>query len=132
MSKSPHSAEWKLKVVEEYLSGQGTGASAPGKPSVKAPTGREGYGCRAVKKSEGIRRDVRLGRLRFELKYLTIQHFHKEKNWSIRWMCQQLKITKAAYYKWLHRTVPKALPIRMLSLCFIVTGGFNTPVKFSR
>lgn len=24
MSKSPHSAEWKLKIVEEYLSGQGS------------------------------------------------------------------------------------------------------------
>jgi transposase-like protein len=24
MSKSPHSAEWKLKVIEEYLSGQGS------------------------------------------------------------------------------------------------------------
>lgn len=51
---------------------------------------------------------MRLGRLRFESKYLAIQHFHKEKNWSIRWMCRQLNITKAAYYKWLHRTLPKA------------------------
>jgi len=51
---------------------------------------------------------VRLGRLRFEFKYLTIQHFHKEKHWSIRWMCRQLNISKAAYYQWLHRTVPKA------------------------
>lgn len=51
---------------------------------------------------------MRLGRLRFESKYLTIQHFYKEKNWSIRCMCRQLNITKAAYYKWLHRTVPKA------------------------
>lgn len=50
---------------------------------------------------------MRLGRLRFESKYLTIQHFHKEKSWSIRWMCRQLNITKAAYYKWIHRTVPK-------------------------
>lgn len=24
MAKSPHSAEWKLKVIEEYLSGQGS------------------------------------------------------------------------------------------------------------
>lgn len=51
---------------------------------------------------------MRLGRLRYESKYLTLQHFHKEKKWSIRWMCQQLNMTKAAYYKWLHRTVPKA------------------------
>ena len=24
MAKSPHSAEWKLKIIEEYLSGQGS------------------------------------------------------------------------------------------------------------
>jgi putative transposase len=51
---------------------------------------------------------VRLGRLRFESKYLAIQHFHKEKKWSIRWMCRQLNLAKASYYKWTHRAVPKA------------------------
>ena len=49
-----------------------------------------------------------LGKVRNEVKYLTIQHFYKEKGWSIRWMCQQLNISKAAYYKWLHREIPKA------------------------
>ena len=49
-----------------------------------------------------------LGKARNELKYLTIQHFYKENGWSIRWMCQQLNISKAAYYKWLHREIPKA------------------------
>ena len=51
---------------------------------------------------------MRLGRVRFEAKYLAIQHFHAEKGWSIRWMCRQLGISKAAYYKWLHRSVPQA------------------------
>ena len=51
---------------------------------------------------------MRLGRVRFELKYLTIQYYHKKEGWSIRWMCTQLGISKAAYYKWLHRVVPKA------------------------
>lgn len=51
---------------------------------------------------------MRLGRVRFESKYLTIQSLHAEKGWSIRWMCQRLGISKASYYKWLHRTVPQA------------------------
>ena len=51
---------------------------------------------------------MRLGKVRFESKYLTIQYFHSEKCWSIRWMCSQLDISKAAYYKWLHRPVPLA------------------------
>lgn len=45
--------------------------------------------------------------MRFESKYLAIQHFHRELGWSIRWMCSSLGISKAAYYKWLHRSVPK-------------------------
>jgi transposase InsO family protein len=51
---------------------------------------------------------VRLGKVRFESNYLSIQYFHQEKGWSIRWMCRQLGISKAAYYKWLHRSVPQA------------------------
>jgi len=50
---------------------------------------------------------MRLGRLRLEAKYLTIQYYCKEKGWSIRWMCRTLGISKAAYYKWLHRTMPQ-------------------------
>ena len=59
-----------------------------------------------ITKSEGIGREVRLGRVRFESKYLAIQYYHEEKDWSIRWMCRQVGISKAAYYKWLHRVVP--------------------------
>lgn len=51
---------------------------------------------------------MKLGKVRFESKYLTIQYFHAKKGWSIRWMCCQLGISKAAYYKWLHRSVPQA------------------------
>jgi len=50
---------------------------------------------------------VRLGKLRYESKYLAIQFFEKEKNWNINWMCKQLEVSRAAYYKWLHRNVPK-------------------------
>lgn len=51
---------------------------------------------------------MRLTRLRFESKYLTIKYFYEEKKWSIAWMCRQFKITRAAYYKWLHREIPHA------------------------
>lgn len=48
-----------------------------------------------------------LGKVRYESKYLAIQYFHTEKNWSIEWMCKQLEISRAAYYKWLHREIPE-------------------------
>ena len=51
---------------------------------------------------------MRLGKVRHEFKYLAIKHFHKEKNWSIEWMCKHLEISRAAYYKWVHREVPDA------------------------
>ena len=49
----------------------------------------------------------RLSRVRFESKYLAIQYYHEENGWSIRWMCRQLGISKAAYYKCLHRIAPE-------------------------
>ena len=51
---------------------------------------------------------MRLGKVRQESKYLTIKHFHKEKNWSIEWMCKHLEISRASYYKWLKREIPNA------------------------
>lgn len=46
------------------------------------------------------------GKTNSENKYLAIKYFHIEENWSVRWMCRCLKISKAAYYKWLHREIP--------------------------
>ena len=51
---------------------------------------------------------MRLGKVRHESKYLAVRHFHEEKSRSIEWMCRQLEISRAAYYKWLHRNVPDA------------------------
>lgn len=51
---------------------------------------------------------MRLGKLRFESKYIAIQYFYENKGWSIRWMCQQLDISRAAFYKWQHREIPEA------------------------
>ena len=50
---------------------------------------------------------MRLGKVRYESKYLAIKHFHAEKGWSIQWMCSQLGISRASYYKWLHREIPE-------------------------
>ena len=50
---------------------------------------------------------MRLGKQRHELKYLTIKYFYMERKWSINWMCKQLNISRAAYYKWLHRSIPE-------------------------
>lgn len=51
---------------------------------------------------------MRLGRVRHESEYLAIRYFHTEKGWHIGWMCRQLNLSRAAYYKWLHREIPEA------------------------
>ena len=50
---------------------------------------------------------MRLGKLRYDSKFMAIKHFYEKSNWSISWMCKQLKISRSAYYKWLHREIPK-------------------------
>ena len=50
---------------------------------------------------------MRLGKVRHESKYLAIEYFHTETNWSIGWMCKHLEVARAAYYKWLHRETPE-------------------------
>lgn len=51
---------------------------------------------------------MRLGTVRYQSKYLAIQHFHNEKKWDISWMCRVLGISRASFYKWLHREIPEA------------------------
>lgn len=51
---------------------------------------------------------MKLGKVRYESKYLAIQYFHNEKGWNVGWMCRKLGVARAAYYKWLHRTIPQA------------------------
>lgn len=50
---------------------------------------------------------MRLGKLRYESKFMAIKFFYESKNWSINWMCGQLEISRAAYYKWFHREIPE-------------------------
>lgn len=49
---------------------------------------------------------MRLGKQRYESKYMAIKYFYENNNWSINWMCKHLSISRAAYYKWLHRETP--------------------------
>lgn len=49
---------------------------------------------------------MRLGKQRYESKYLAIKYFYENNSWSINWMCKQLGISRAAYYKWQHREIP--------------------------
>ena len=53
-----------------------------------------------------ISEDVRLGKQRYESKYMTIKYFYENKNWSSNWMCKQFFVSRAVYYKWLHREIP--------------------------
>ena len=48
-----------------------------------------------------------LGKLRHLSKYLAVKYFFEKKHWSIKWMCEKLEISRAAYYKWMHRIVPE-------------------------
>ena len=37
---------------------------------------------------------------------MAVKFFYERESWSISWMCGQLEISRAAYYKWLLREVP--------------------------
>lgn len=49
---------------------------------------------------------MRVGKLRYDSKFMAVKFFYESESWSISWMCGQLEISRAAYYKWLHREVP--------------------------
>ena len=48
-----------------------------------------------------------LGKLRYASKHMAVKFFSETKKRSINWMCRQLEIPRAAYYKWLHREIPE-------------------------
>lgn len=48
------------------------------------------------------------GKVRQEAKYLAVKYFHENKKWNITWMCKQLGISRASYYKWSQRNIPDA------------------------
>ncbi|MGL6173859.1 MAG: IS3 family transposase [Cellulosilyticaceae bacterium] len=49
---------------------------------------------------------MRLGKLRYDSKFMVIRFLYETKHWSINWMCKQLEVSRAAYYKWLNRQIP--------------------------
>ncbi len=49
---------------------------------------------------------MRLGKLRYDSKFMAVKFFYENESWSISWMCGQLEISRSAYYKWLLREVP--------------------------
>ena len=50
---------------------------------------------------------MRLGKLRYDSRFMAIKFFYENKHWNLNWMCKQLEISRAAYYKWLHREIPE-------------------------
>ena len=50
---------------------------------------------------------MRLGKQRYESKFMAIKYYYESKAWSINWMCKELDISRAGYYKWLYREIPK-------------------------
>ena len=49
---------------------------------------------------------MRLGKLRYDSKFMAIKFFKETKHWCVHWMCKQLEVSRSAYYKWLHREIP--------------------------
>lgn len=77
---------------------------------------------------------MRPGKQRHESKYLAVKYFYAEKHWSINWMCRQLNISRAAYYKWLHRPVPEqeAENIKLAGLIKEYGGRFGHILGYRR
>lgn len=77
---------------------------------------------------------MRLGKLRYDSKYMAIKFLYKSKGWSINWMCKQLEISRAAYYKWLHREIPQqeAENIKLAQLIKEYDERFNHILGYRR
>ena len=65
---------------------------------------------------------------------MAIKFFYETKNWSINWMCKQLEVSRAAYYKWLHREIPKQEQenIELAELIKEYDGRFNHILGYRR
>ncbi|MBR0443930.1 MAG: IS3 family transposase [Clostridia bacterium] len=48
-----------------------------------------------------------LSRVRHGSKYRALEYFHETQQWSIPWMCRKLGISRASYYKWKRRKIPR-------------------------
>ncbi|HJJ72103.1 MAG TPA: IS3 family transposase [Methanocorpusculum sp.] len=89
---------WKAK--ERRGTGR-AGTAQEREPEAEEETGRKRAIESAAKKSEGIRREMRLGRGRKTAKHKAIQYYDVERSWPVEWMCKSLEVSRSGYYKWL-------------------------------
>lgn len=77
---------------------------------------------------------MRLDKIRNYSKFFTIKYFYETKHWSINWMCKQLEVTRAAYYKWLNRkpTEQEKENIRLAELIREYDDRFNHILGYRR
>lgn len=75
-----------------------------------------------------------LGKLRYASKYMAVKFFSETKKWGINWMCRQPEISRAAYYKWLHREIPKCglKNVELAELIKEYNGRFNHILGYRR
>ena len=60
------------------------------------------------KKLEEIEREAGLSLVRHEHIYQAIKEEHEDHNYSVVALCKLGNISRAAYYKWLHREISKS------------------------
>ncbi len=61
-----------------------------------------------LKKLEEIEEEAGLSLVRHEHIYQAIKEEHIEYNYPIAALCKVGNVSRAAYYKWLHREIPKS------------------------
>lgn len=65
---------------------------------------------------------------------MAIKFFYETRTWSINWMCKPLEISRATYYKWLHREIPEqeAENIKLAELIKEYDDRFNHILGYRR
>lgn len=64
---------------------------------------------------------MRLGRLRNEAIYKAVESCHEEYHWPIKGLLKLAGVSRTAYYKWKHRTVPET-ELETVELARIIMG----------
>lgn len=112
---SHYSSDFKLKCVEAVLTGKGTVDEITAKYNISNHSVLRGwikrYNANMELKSYEPKRGVYMAEARRkttqEERLEIVQYFYEKKQWSINWMCKELGVSHAAYYKWLNRSVPE-------------------------
>ncbi|WP_373108556.1 IS3 family transposase, partial [[Ruminococcus] torques] len=61
-----------------------------------------------LKKTRRNREEAGLSLIRHEHIYQAIKEEHKEHNYPIAALCKLGRVSRASYYKWLHREIPES------------------------